>query len=298
MNDKKNNFIYIERFYKLMKEENKNNYKYNPIVSRKKSLELTSNKLLANNNNFIKTMRNIEKLNLTEKKENKEKHLSENKEDLNIKKSTFKKLANKRINLRKINSNKYSKINNRNINYLNENYYLKQYMVYKKNHQKKLGSIKGFFAKSNCPFCQNKQIEKENNENFEKENVLLTDLKNYYRNKNFKDIRSCFIYSVNNFPLIKKMNKSCFKEELNDSEEKEKYFKTQNKRNKKISMESEFTKSNKIIKFVEIQRKEIDPNNLYLIKRPIIPSIRGKIIMNIRKRMGKPMRMIYLDDEA
>ena len=63
-------------------------------------------------------------------------------------------------------------------------------------------------------------------------------------------------------------------------------------------MESELTKSNKLIKFVEIQRKEIDPTNLYLIKRPLIPSIRGKIIMNTRKRIGKPMRMIFLENET
>ena len=298
MNNSMNNLNLIERFYKLMKEENKNNYKYNPIVNMKKSFDLTSNKLLANNNNFIRSMRNLEKLHLNENKENKGKYLSENKDDSNNKKSIFKKLANKRINLRKININKYNKINNRNINYLNENYYLKQYMIYKKNYQKKLGSIKGFFAKNNCPFCQNKLIEKENNDNYEKEKVLLTDLKNYYRNKNFKDIRSCFIYCVNNIPLIKKINNSYSKEELNESEEKERFFKTQNKWNKKINMESELTKSNKLIKFVEIQRKEIDPTNLYLIKRPLIPSIRGKIIMNTRKRFGKPMRMIFLENET
>jgi len=292
-----NNFNLIERFYKLMKEENKNNYKYNPISSNKKSFNLTTNKILANNN-FIKAMRNLEKLNLTENNTNKEKHLSENKEDSNKKRTIFKKLANKRINLRKINSNKNNRINNRDINYMNENYYLKQYIIYKKDYQKRLRNLKGFYAKNNCPFCQNKIIEKENNDNYEKGKVLLTDLKNYYRNKNFKDIKSCFIYSVNNFPLIKKLNNSYFKQELNDNEDKEKNFKTQNKWNKKINMESELSKSNKVIKFVEIQRKEINPTNLYLIKRPLIPSIRGKIIMNTRKRIGRPMRMVFLEDET
>jgi len=292
-----NNFNLIERFYKLMKEENKNNYKYNPISNNKKSFNLTKNKILVNNN-FIKTMRNLEKLNLTENNTNKEKHLSENKEDSNKKRIIFKKLANKRINLRKINSNKNNRINNRDINYMNENYYLKQYIIYKKDYQKRLRNLKGFYAKNNCPFCQNKIIEKENNDNYEKGKVLLTDLKNYYRNKNFKDIKSCFIYSVNNFPLIKKLNNSYFKQELNDNEDKEKNFKTQNKWNKKINMESELSKSNKVIKFVEIQRKEINPTNLYLIKRPLIPSIRGKIIMNTRKRIGRPMRMVFLEDET
>lgn len=294
-----NNLKLIERFYKLLKEENKNNYKYNPIVNNKKSFELPSYKISSKNNNFIKAMRNLEKLNLTESKANKEKHLPENKDDSNKKISTFKKLSNKRINIRKININKYNKINNGdiNINYLDENYYLKEYIIYKKNHQKRIRSIKGFFAKNICPFCKDKQIEKENNDNYEKEKVLLTDLKNYYRNKNFKDIRSCFMYSVNNFPLIKKINNSYFKQELNDSDNKEKYNKTQNKWHKKINMESELTKSNKVIKFIEIQRKEIDPNNLYLVKRPLIPSIRGKIIMNTRKRIGRPMRMIFLDEE-
>ena len=296
MNNNMNTFNLIERFYKLMKEENKNNYKYNPIISCKKSFDLNSNKILSNNNNFIKTMRNIEKLNLTENKEKKEKNLSENKDHSNKKRRN--KLENKRINLKKINSNKYNNINNKKLNYLNEIYCLKQCMINKKNYQKKLGNTKGFYTKNNCPFCQNKLIEKENNDNFEKEKVLLTDLKNFYRNKNFKDIRSCFIYSINNFPLIKKINNSYIKDELNDSEDKEKYSKTQNKWSKKVDMESELTKSNKVIKYVEIQRKEIDPTNLYLIKRPLIPSIRGKIIMNTRKRIGKPMRMILLDDES
>ena len=63
-------------------------------------------------------------------------------------------------------------------------------------------------------------------------------------------------------------------------------------------MESELTKSNKVIKYVEIKRKEIDPTNLYLIKKPLVPSIRGKILLNTRKRIEKPMRLIFLDEET
>ena len=290
-------FILIERFYKLMKEENKNNYKYNPVLNSKRRFNLTSNKLLSNNA-FIRRFGIIEKLNLTESKRNTEKYLSEKKDDSNKKRNIFKKLANKRINIRNINRHKNNNLKNKEMSYLDGNYCLKEYILYKKNRQKKPDNIKGFYTKSHCSFCHNKLIEKENNDKIEKEKEkIIIDLDNYYRNKNFKDIKSCFMYSVNNFPLIKKINLSYLKQELNDSEEKEKYFKAKTKRDKKIDMESELTKSNKVIRYKEIKRKEIDPTNLYLIKKPFVPSIRGKIFMNMRKRIEKPMRLIFLDDE-
>ena len=65
----------------------------------------------------------------------------------------------------------------------------------------------------------------------------------------------------------------------------------------KINMESELTKSNKVIKFKEIQRKEFDPSHFYLIKKPLIPSIRGKILRNTKKRFEKPMRIILVDEK-
>ena len=291
------NFILIERFYKLMKEENKNNYKYNPVLNSKRRFNLTSNKLLSDNA-FIRRFGKIEKLNLTESKRNTEKYLSEKKDDSNKKRNIFKKLANKRINIRNINRHKNNNLKNKEMSYLDGNYCLKEYILYKKNRQKKPDNIKGFYTKSHCSFCHNKLIEKENNDKIEKEKEkIIIDLDNYYRNKNFKDIKSCFMYSVNNFPLIKKINLSYLKQELNDSEEKEKYFKAKTKRDKKIDMESELTKSNKVIRYKEIKRKEIDPTNLYLIKKPFVPSIRGKIFMNMRKRIEKPMRLIFLDDE-
>ena len=290
-------FILIERFYKLMKEENKNNYKYNPVLNSKRRFNLTSNKLLSHNA-FIRRFGIIEKLNLTESKRNTEKYLSEKKDDSNKKRNIFKKLANKRINIRNINRHKNNNLKNKEMSYLDGNYCLKEYILYKKNRQKKPDNIKGFYTKSHCSFCHNKLIEKENNDKIEKEKEkIIIDLDNYYRNKNFKDIKSCFMYSVNNFPLIKKINLSYLKQELNDSEEKEKYFKAKTKRDKKIDMESELTKSNKVIRYKEIKRKEIDPTNLYLIKKPFVPSIRGKIFMNMRKRIEKPMRLIFLDDE-
>ena len=290
-------FILIERFYKLMKEENKNNYKYNPVLNSKRRFNLTSNKLLSDNA-FIRRFGKIEKLNLTESKRNTEKYLSEKKDDSNKKRNIFKKLANKRINIRNINRHKNNNLKNKEMSYLDGNYCLKEYILYKKNRQKKPDNIKGFYTKSHCSFCHNKLIEKENNDKIEKEKEkIIIDLDNYYRNKNFKDIKSCFMYSVNNFPLIKKINLSYLKQELNDSEEKEKYFKAKTKRDKKIDMESELTKSNKVIRYKEIKRKEIDPTNLYLIKKPFVPSIRGKIFMNMRKRIEKPMRLIFLDDE-
>ena len=107
------------------------------------------------------------------------------------------------------------------------------------------------------------------------------------------------MYSVNNFPLIKNkniyLNKNFSKEKI-FYEDNDKYYRTQKLWNKKINMESELTKKNKIIKYKEIQRKEIDPTNLYTIEKPLIPSIRGKIFKNTKKRFERPKRMVYLDD--
>ena len=57
-------------------------------------------------------------------------------------------------------------------------------------------------------------------------------------------------------------------------------------------MISEFTKDLKKKKFKEIQRTEFDPSNLYFIQKPLIPTIRGKILRNMKKRYHKPIRNV------
>ncbi len=65
-------------------------------------------------------------------------------------------------------------------------------------------------------------------------------INNYYKNKNFKDIKSCFIYGVNNFPLI---NLRTHFRLYSDNEEKVNMYKTTY--NKKVDMKSELSKNKK-----------------------------------------------------
>lgn len=305
-----NSFEIIKKYFKLINEEKNFNYKYNPILNTRKKKHLYSNKISDINNRI--DIKKIKILSPTEEKcnlgqENKKKNIKKlEKIDSNADETT----QNKKICKTE---NKNSKIENRkiihfekimnnksvpfkNIKIFNENDYIKHFIDYKELQQKKQENIKGFLIRSHCPFCQKIITEKENNK--EDKNIYC-ELNNIYRNKNFKDIKSCFIYSVNNFPLINSnnvnLNKNFSKEKI-FYEENDKFYRTQKIKNKKYNMESELTKKNKIVKFKEIQRKEIDPTNLYIIKKPLIPSIRGKIFKNTKKRFEKPKRMIFLDD--
>ena len=57
-------------------------------------------------------------------------------------------------------------------------------------------------------------------------------------------------------------------------------------------MTSDFTKNLKKIKFIKIKREEFDPSNMYFIQKPLIPTIRGKILKNMKKRYRKPIRNV------
>ena len=302
----------IQKYFKLIKEEKHFNYKYNPILNSEKKTVLPNNKKfdihLNNNNNNIKNIKILssseKKLNWINKKINsKNKKLEEiftNPDNL-IPKRMLSEIPQTKTQDNKIIKNLF--INNlysmtipfKSKEMFKENN-LGQYKTYRK---KKKIKIKTFFIKRHCPCCQKILTEKEFNKN--NNNNINTNLNNIYRNKKFKDIKSCFIYSVNNFPLISPKNingsnKNYFKEKLYD-EAKEKYMTTPKYKKKKINMESELSKSNKIIKIKENQRKEFDSSNLYLVKKPLIPSIRGKILKFTKKRIGRPMRMIFLDEK-
>ena len=268
-------FDIIQKYFKLMKEEKNFNYKYNAIINSTKSPTLLLNK----SNNENKKYNSFNKKIIIRNKNSKNDIL--NKKSLN--KKIFIKTSQSKLNLKEkiiVPSP------------------IKNIQIFKGKTQY---NIKGFYIKSHCPFCKKILTEKEKESTTDTNNSFDNNIKNIYRNKKFKDIKSCFIYSVNNFPLINPKNirisnKNYFKEKLNE-EMKEKYNVPTKFKNKRLKMESELTKSNRIIKFKEIQRKEIDPSNLYLIKKPLIPSIRGKILKYTKKRIEKPMRMILIDEK-
>jgi hypothetical protein len=293
----------IEKYYKLMREENKFNYKYNPILSNKIKINFNlERKPFDNNIRLTKT----KVLSFSESKPNQNKN-EENKKEEEKQTDNTKKIFSKTINVNNTIENertrpkklKKIKINRiyKNKEILDENFFLNQLIENKHILWKNHGKTKGFFTKSQCPFCKKKMLEKDNNE----DNLIITQNninKDKDKNNILKGIKSSFLFKVNNFPLINtkvlNINKNMF---FNEKEDKDKYFRTEKSWHKKISMESELSKRKKIIRIKEIQRRTIDPTNLYLIKKPLIPSVRGKILKNTKKRFEKPMRMIILEED-
>jgi hypothetical protein len=286
-----------------MKEEKKFNYKYNPILNNKTKINFNSERAPLDNN--IKLSK-IKILSLSEGKSNQNK-IEENTREEEKQIDNTKKIFSKTINAyntienERMKSKRLKKINvyrnYKNKEILDENYCLNKLIENKHSLWKNHGKTKGFFTKSQCPFCKKKMLEKENNE--ENLNIVQNNInKDKDKNKNLKGIKSSFLFRVNNFPLINtkvlNINKNMF---FNEKEDKDKYFRTEKSWHKKISMESELSKRKKIIKIKEIQRRTIDPTNLYLIKKPLIPSVRGKILKNTKKRFEKPMRMIILEED-
>ena len=133
--------------------------------------------------------------------------------------------------------------------------------------------------KNKCACCNN-LFKKDNNFNYNKYDILLDNNINIYNNKNFKDSLSCFIYHINYFTSKEFENKKD-----NDMDIKRKI-----KLN--IDMTSNFTKNLKKIKYKEIQRTHFDPSNFYLIQKPLIPTIRGKIFKNMKRRYIRPIRNV------
>ena len=135
--------------------------------------------------------------------------------------------------------------------------------------------------KNKCACCNN-LFKKDNNFNYNKYDILLDNNINIYNNKNFKDSLSCFMYHINYFTSKTFENK---KENIVD-------VKPNYNNNFKIDMTSDFTKNLKKIKFKEIQRIQFDPSYYYFIQKPLIPTIRGKILKNMKKRYNRPRRRI------
>ena len=105
---------------------------------------------------------------------------------------------------------------------------------------------------------------------------------NIYNNKNLKNNLSCFIYHINNFTS----------KEFEFRRNSVVNINTKKNINYNIDMTSDFTKNLKKIKFIEIKREEFDPSNMYFIQKPLIPTIRGKILKNMKKRYRKPIRNV------
>ena len=98
---------------------------------------------------------------------------------------------------------------------------------------------------------------------------------NIYNDIKFKDTLSAFLYHINHF--ISEPNKGI--KTNNDIDNK--ILRIYNLRN---------NLNNKEIK--EIKRFDVDLSNIFLIKKPLMPTIRGKILKNLKKRFKKPIRNI------
>ena len=106
---------------------------------------------------------------------------------------------------------------------------------------------------------------------------------NIYNNNKFKDTLSSFLYHVNNITAYQREN-----EKLNEVPLKKERLKFNNNNFPNI-----FTnKNNNIKKIKEIKRFEVDISNIFLIQRPLMTSIRGKILKNLKKRFKRPVRSI------
>ena len=138
--------------------------------------------------------------------------------------------------------------------------------------------------KNKCPCCNN-LFKKDNNYNYNKYDKLLENNLNIYNNKNFKDSLSCFMYHINYFTSKTFENK---KDNLPDLVD----IRPKNNINLNVDMTSDFTKNLKKIKFREIKRFQFDPSSYYFIQKPLIPTIRGKILKNMKKRYNKPIRRV------
>ena len=260
----------FEKYHKLMKEEDNFNYKYNPIltygkVNRRKLSEIYRDNM---------KLRKIKVISSKEKEK-------VNKRQKNI--------DRKKIGIKLINDN--SLIKKESI--LEEKFFLEQIYKKKKLLQGNRNKIKGYFTKSQCPFCQ---IKFSNETDKEKETSKLLNILTDPNNNNYHNIRSCFIFKAVNFPLINiKINKYySFKKKL--YEEKEDNVKLYRMTfDKKPDMESELSKNKKIQKVKEIKREEIKVKNLYMVERPLLTTMRGKIFKNMRKRYKRPMRLIIQD---
>jgi len=265
-------FNALGKYHKIVKEEDMFNYKYNPLLNSGKNKQRKLSQIFRDNINIKKI-----KIFSLKKDNSKRKHINDDK--------------NKNNKL--ISANSF--INRGSI--LEEKFFLEQIRKKKIILESNKNKIKGYFTKSQCPFCRN--VLSETDKKKEKENDTL-NLINVLTDPdaNYHNIRSYLISNSYNFPLINiKINKYfSFHKKLN--EEKEDKFSLYKKNfDKKIDMESELSKNLRKRKYSEIKREEIKTNNLYMIEKPILTTVREKIYKNMRQRYKRPLRLIILESK-
>ena len=153
----------------------------------------------------------------------------------------------------------------------------------------------------------NFSISKKNKNNFfsEKMDLMKKKLKSNETNKTAKKCYFCNIIERKNekeeLDIKTERNLSGYKKYIKifnnfyeqKNEDNNLTSRKTNSENKKfIDMESELTKSKRKIKYKEIKRIGFDTKNLFLISKPLIPTIRGKISKNMKKRIHKPVRTV------
>ena len=257
-------FNALEKYHKIVKEEDTYNYKYNPILNSRKNNRRRLSEIFNNN---IK----IRKLKILEREKIRKSINSVNESNNNKKLINDNSLLNKEP-------------------ILEEKFFLSQIKKKRGLEQGNINKIKGYLTKSQCPFCQKELSSKEKDESTIED--MLTDP------NNFKDLKSFFVFSANNFPLINaKINSKfySFKNKFNEEKEnKMKLYKINY--NKKADMESDLSKRKKIKKIKIVNKEKINTNNLYMIEKPLLTTMRGKIIKNMKKRFKKPLRLIILEN--
>ena len=255
-------FNVMEKYYKIVKEEDAFNYKYKSILNSRKNNRRRLSEIFNNN---IK----IRKLKILEREKIRKSQNSESK-------------TNKKL----ISDNSF--LNKESV--LQEKFFFEQIKKKRGIEQGNMNKIKGYLTKSQCPFCQKELSPKEKESTLMEE--MLTDP------NNFNELKSYFVFSANNFPLINvKINSKfySFKNRfIEENKSKMKLYKINH--NKKADMESDLSKRKKIKKIKIVKREEINTKNLYKIEKPLLTTMRGKIYKNMKKRFKKPLRLIILDN--
>ena len=299
----------LNNYNKLLLQENFYNIKFNPSKRKNKKEVIISlvNAITNNDNNYqikenpndslstIDAMNNPYMLKFSE--EDKLPYDLYNQNDKNNKRkilSQRKKAQRKRPNSKAINIQRYSdcvkfsennnnKIKNKNkYMYLSPNYKTKKKL---RNFIIDSARQRPLSFKKNCNCCNN-ILEFEKALHSHKFDKLIDNDNNHfniYNNKNFKDSLSCFMYHINNINNFASKEAEIRKGNLSENKCKINY---------NTNMESDYTKNLKKIRFREIHRIQFDPSNFYYIQKPLIPTIRGKILKNMKKRYIRPIRNV------
>ena len=122
---------------------------------------------------------------------------------------------------------------------------------------------------------QSLNIFEENTEEINKQNIKLKE--------DLKNKEKILIEKISQNNIIIKEN-----EKLNEEPIKKERLKFYNN-----DLPKHFTNQNNNIKKIkEINRFDVDISNIFLIQRPLMTSIRGKILKNLKKRFKRPVRSI------